>query len=184
VSALLNQIADGKIRDPHGSRGSDWQRLVLAAVPRGGNGCRLSTRSDEFRSPIVRTKKTKQWKPKDRERVLADDEIRALWLACGDLGPYGAAVKSALLTAQRFLKVGEMRRADLKERVRLQGRQENGEWIPDSEIGHVWDASRDDDPKNKRVSMVPLSRLAREVIDAVRIIDADKGKDFVFTVNG
>ena len=35
-----------------------------------------------------------------------------------------------------------MRRADLKERIRIQGRQENGEWIPESEIGHVWDATR------------------------------------------
>ena len=140
--------------------------------------------SDEFRSPIVKTKKTQQWKPNDRERVLADDEIRALWTACGDMGAYGAAVKSALLTAQRFRKVGQMRRADLKERVRLQGRQENGEWMPDSEIGHVWDATRDDDPKNKRVSVVPLSRLAREVIAAVPMIDADKPKDFVFTING
>ena len=32
--------------------------------------------------------------------------------------------------------------------------------------------------------MVPLSRLAREVIDGVPRIDADKGKDFVFTING
>ena len=140
--------------------------------------------SDEFRSPIVKTKKTTQWKPKDRERVLADDEIRALWTACGEMGAYGAAVKSALLTAQRFRKVGQMRRADLKERVRLQGRQENGHWVPESEIGNVWDATRDDDPKNKRVSVVPLSRLAREVIAAVPMVDADKPKDFVFTITG
>jgi hypothetical protein len=56
--------------------------------------------------------------------------------------------------------------------------------VPESEIGDVWDATRDTDPKNKRVSVVPLSRLAREVIDAVPMVDADKPKDYVFTVNG
>jgi hypothetical protein len=187
VSALLNRIADGKVRAPNNGK-----KLGTPAVAQGVraqltmlfNWYVDTYGSDEFRSPIVRTKKTRQWKPDARERVLADDELRALWLACSDMGAYGAAVKSALLTAQRFLKVGQMRRADLKERVRLQGRQENGHWVPDSEIGHVWDATRDDDPKNKRVSVVPLSRLARKVIAAVPIIDADKPKDFVFTTNG
>jgi integrase len=37
-----------------------------------------------------------------RERTLSDDEIRALWLACDDIGgPAGACVKLLLLTAQR-----------------------------------------------------------------------------------
>ena len=65
-----------------------------------------------------------------------------------------------------------------------QGRQENGTWVPESEIGQVLDATRDNDPKNKRVSVVPLSRLAREVIGMVPIIDAHRGKDFVFTTTG
>jgi integrase len=187
VSALLNRIADGKIRAPNNGK-----KLGTPAVARAVRAQLVTLfnwyvddyGSDEFRSPIVKTKKTKQWKPDDRERVLADDEIRALWTACGDMGAYGAAVKSALLTAQRFRKVGQMRRADLKERIRIQGRQENGHWVPESEIGHVWDATRDDDPKNKRVSVVPLSRLAREIIAAVPMVDADKGKDFLFTTTG
>jgi integrase len=185
VSALLNVIADGKIKANDKRLGTPAvARAVRAQLTSLFNWYVDNYGSDEFRSPIVRTKKTIQWKPKDRERVLADEELRALWAACGDMGVYGAAVKSALLTAQRFLKVGQMRRADLKERVRLQGRQENGEWVPDSEIGNVWDATRDNDPKNKRVSVVPLSNLARKVITAVPIIDADKPKDFVFTING
>ena len=187
VSVLLQQIADGKIRAPNNGKKLGTPAVAWAVR------ARLTTLfgwyvdlygSDDFRSPIVKTKRTQQWKSNDRERVLADDEIRALWMACGDMGAYGAAVKSALLTAQRFRKVGQMRRVDLKERIRLQGRQENGHWVPESEIGNVWDAARDSDPKNKKVSVVPLSRLARKVIAAVPIIDADKPKDYVFTING
>jgi hypothetical protein len=187
VSALLNKIADGKIRVPNNGKKVGTPTVARAAraqLVTLFNWYVDQYGSDEFRTPVVKSGRTKQWKPADRERVLADDEVRALWIAAGDMGAYGAAVKSALLTAQRFHKVGQMRRADLKERIRIQGRQENGTWVADSEIGQVWDATRDDDPKNKRVSVVPLSRLARDVLAAVPIIDAHKGKDFVFTTSG
>jgi integrase len=134
--------------------------------------------------PSSRARKTKQWKPADRERVLTDEEIRAMWIACADMGAYGAEVRSGLLLAQRFRKVANMVRGDLKDRVRIQGRQDNGNWVPETDIGHVWDAARDSDPKNKRVSAVPLSRLAREVIAAVPVIDSAKATGFVFTVSG
>jgi hypothetical protein len=41
-----------------------------------------------------------------------------------------------------------------------------------------------DDPKNKRVSVVPLAALARDILSEVPIIDARGGKDFVFTTTG
>jgi Phage integrase family len=187
VSALLNKIADGKIRMPNNGKKIGTPvvaRAVRTQLVTLFNWYVDQYGSDEFRTPVVKSGRTKQWKPADRERVLADDEIRALWAASADMGAYGAVLKSALLTAQRFLKVAQMRRADLKDRIRIQGRQENGHWVAESEIGHVWDATRDTDPKNKRVSVVPLSRLAREVIGMVPIIDAHKGKDFVFTTTG
>jgi len=102
----------------------------------------------------------------------------------GDMGAYGAAVRSALLTAQRFRKVGQMHRDDIKDRIRIQGHMEDGEWIEDYDIGHVWDATRPDDPKNKRVSVVPLAPLARTILSEVPIIDVRNGKDFVFTTTG
>ena len=100
--------------------------------------------------------------------------------------PYGAAVRTALLTAQRFRKVGQMRRADLKDRIRIQGHMEDGRWVEDQDIGHVWDPTRPDDPKNKRVSVVPLPPLARDIIAKVPIIDVARGKakDYVFTTTG
>jgi integrase len=69
------------------------------------------SRNQKFRSPIVKSKNWKQ--PQGRERVLEDDEIRALWRAAADQGVYGAVVRTALLTMQRFHKVSTMLRDDL-----------------------------------------------------------------------
>jgi hypothetical protein len=41
-------------------------------------------------------------------------------------------------------------------------------------IDNVWDGRGQVDPKNKGTSPVPLSGLARQIIDAVPIIDADQ----------
>jgi hypothetical protein len=54
-------------------------------------------------------------------------------------------------------------------------------------IDHVWDGGGGEfDPKNKGTSPVPLSRLARKIIAAVPIVDADQRRaaDYVFSVNG
>jgi integrase len=187
VSELLSRIVNRKIKvngkklgTPAVARSTRSQLMTLFNWYVDKHG------SNEFRSPIVISRKNKEWRPDDRTRVLDDDEIRALWMACGEgeMGTYGAAVKTALLTAQRFYKVGEMRRGDLKDRIRIQGHMEDGGWVNDQDIGNCWDATREDDPKNKRVSVVPLPPLAREVIASVSIIDGDKSKDFVFSLNG
>jgi integrase len=129
----------------------------------------------DYRNPIPKLLKSDPLKTAlVRERHLDDDEIKALWLACGDMGAYGAAVQSALLTGQRWNKVLRMRRADLKDQLRVNGES----------VANVWDPTRTDDPKNKGVGIVPLSAMAREVIAAVPIIDADGDADFVFSVNG
>src|SRR5262249_1063537 len=75
----------------------------------------------------------------------------------------GAAVKCMILTAQRAQKIAQMRRSEIRD--------------------GVWDAGHDDDPKNKQVSAVPLPPLVRAIIDGVPIIDAERGQDYVFTVN-
>jgi hypothetical protein len=138
ISELLASIAQGR------SKGSDGKLLGTPAIA-GATRAQLVTLfnwyvehygSDIFRSPIVKSKNTAQWKPAARERVLEDHEIRALWKASDGLGAYGAAVKCALLTAQRFHKVGVMRRADLKASMRIQGRMaDDGQWVPDQDIG-------------------------------------------------
>jgi hypothetical protein len=170
VSDLLSRIARGKIEHkgrklgtPSVARGTRAQLITLF------NWWDANYGGDAFRSPmrkVMKSDRTLQ-KPAPRERHLEDDEIRALWTTTADMGAYGGAVRTALLTAQRFRKVGAMRRADLK---------------PDQ----VWDPTRTDDPNNKRVSVVPLSRLAQDTLAAVPRINADRraSKDFVFTTTG
>ncbi len=46
-----------------------------------------------------------------------DDEIRAVWKACGEMGTFGALLKVALLTAQRRDKVMSMRWDDVCDGV-------------------------------------------------------------------
>jgi integrase len=57
--------------------------------------------SEEFRSPIIRGMFRYRPHQHRRSRVLADDEIRALWAAAGDLGIYGSLLKFLLATGCR-----------------------------------------------------------------------------------
>ena len=105
-------------------------------------------------------------RPEPREHALEEDEIRVLWKATEGRGAYGAAVRMALLTAQRFIKVAHMRRGDIHD--------------------NVWDASRPDDPKNKKVFPVWLSRFAQQIIAAVPEVDPGyvHHTDYIFSNDG
>lgn len=51
---------------------------------------------------------------KVRERSLSDNEIRALWIASGELGyPFGSAVRLLLLTGQRRSDWGDAHRSEI-----------------------------------------------------------------------
>jgi integrase len=82
-----------------------------------------------------------------RDRVLRDDEIRAIWTACGELGPFGAAFRLMLLLGQRRTEVGSMTwpEIDFKE--------------------EVWRLARER-TKADRPHEVPLSRLAVSIIES------------------
>jgi integrase len=59
-----------------------------------------ATRSDSFRSPIVRGMKRAGGQA--RSRILTDDELRAVWAACADYRhPFGPMLRFILLTATR-----------------------------------------------------------------------------------
>src|SRR4029077_9807861 len=67
-----------------------------------------AARDDDFRSPIVRG--MNRHKANRRERVLNDDEIRAVWRAADSTqGPFGHYVKFLLLTACRRNEGAHMR---------------------------------------------------------------------------
>lgn len=174
VSDLLSKIARGKIEHKGTTCGTpSVARAVRAQLVALFNWWDAKHGSKTFRSPVPRIMKSDKVlsTPDARERALDEFEIRALWHACAEMGAYGAAVRCALLTAQRFVKVVSMRRTDLKQHLRVQGQ----------DAGNLWDPTRPDDPKNKRVSVVPLARLTREGLAGMPQID---GGDFVFTFNG
>ena len=98
-----------------------------------------------------------------RDRVLTDDEIRALWDGTERLGrPFGLVLRLMLLTAQREGEVAGMCWSELD----LEGRT----WtIPGARA------------KNGKPHIVHLSGLAIEVLDQVyRIVD----QDLLFSGNG
>jgi integrase len=114
-----------------------------------------ATRSDTFRSPIVRG--MKQADEQARARVLSDDELRAIWKAAGEYQhPFGPLLRFILLTATRRYEAGRMRRGEVSR----------AEWtIP---------AVRN---KNKLDHVIPLSRAALAIIP-------QGNSEFVFTENG
>jgi integrase len=82
-----------------------------------------------------------------RERVLEDDEIVALWRATEGPGPFNAIVRVLLLTGQRLSEVAEMPWAELSP--------DRSTWTLPGERA-----------KNHRANIIPLSRQAREIIEA------------------
>ena len=61
-----------------------------------------ASRSDEFRSPIVRGMARTSGKDRARARILSDEELRAIWPAAeATPGPFGAFVQFLLLTGAR-----------------------------------------------------------------------------------
>jgi Arm DNA-binding domain len=94
IVKLLDQI-----QDECGDRRAD---LALAYLRRAFNwhACRV----DDFSSPIVRGMGRYNAKQRERSRVLADDELRKIWLATEPdeaAHPYHALVRFLLLTGCR-----------------------------------------------------------------------------------
>jgi integrase len=120
-----------------------------------------ASRSDDFRSPITRGMAKTKPKERARERVLSDDEVRAVWRAATTFpGPYGHLVKFILLTATRRREAANMRRQEVT----------GSRWlIP---------AARH---KSKSEFLLPLSKDAQAVLAEIPVI-AHRG--WVFTTDG
>jgi integrase len=187
VADLLSKIAERKIKGPSGEIIGTFSvaRATCVQLSSFFNWYIEDHASRRFRSPIVKSKSERWAQPQGRERVLDDDEIRALWRATGKMAVYGAVVRSALLTAQRFHKVSTMLKADLTDQVKVPRRRVDGHWIKEFEVADVfWDPTRNDDPLNKGVSLVPLSPLAREVIDSASDVNGENSQGLVFSLKG
>jgi integrase len=99
IVRLLDQIEDNS--------GPVMADRILAAVRKIMNW--HASRSDDFRSPIVRGMARSKPKERARERTLSDDELRAVWKAAeAPTGPFGALVRFILLTGARRAEGAEM----------------------------------------------------------------------------
>ena len=103
-----------------------------------------ASRSDDFRSPITRGMAKTKPKERARERVLSDDELRAVWRAAESFpGPYGHLLPFILLTATRLREAAQMHRHEVY----------GSEWlIP---------AGRH---KSKSEFLLPLSKAAQQAL--------------------
>ena len=101
VASLLDHI-----EDEHGARQADY---ALAVVRQVFNW--QAKRDENYNTPLVAGMRRTNPKETERNRILSDDEIRAVWDAA--TGPYGRLIRFLLLTAQRRDKVASMQWDDL-----------------------------------------------------------------------
>jgi integrase len=96
-----------------------------------------------------------------RSRVLSDDELRAIWLAAEkDKGPFGGFLRFVLCTATRRSEAAALRHGELLD--------DGTTWIiPGTRY------------KNKRDTLIPLSKMARDIIAAQPVLG-----DYVFSADG
>ena len=104
VAALLDRVED--------NAGPVAADKVLAHVSALCNW--YAARHDDYASPVVKGMRRSKPKERARERILSDDEIRAVWQQAEANGTFGAFIRLALLTAQRREKVAAMRWQDLE----------------------------------------------------------------------
>jgi integrase len=149
VVALLD-----KIEDERGPRMAD---VALAYLGRLMNW--HASRSDEFRSPLVRGMGRVKPGDRSRDRILTDHELRALWRAAEVYpGPFGRFLQIILLTGTRRNEAAKMSRAEL----------DGGVWtIPAERM------------KGKIEHVVPLSAKAIAIVDGIPVTGP-----FVFSTHG
>jgi integrase len=159
ISRMLDEIADD-----HGPRMAD---LVLAYVRKAFNWYEVNGHDDDFTSPVVRGMARLKPSDRERERVLADDEIRDVWAALDTITEpacFPAYVKTLLLTATRRSAGADMSTTELE--------------------GEIWTipAAR---YKTKLDHVIPLSARSGELIAGAAPDKPAKNAHFVFsTTNG
>jgi integrase len=103
IARLLDSVEDA-----HGAWVADSVLAVLRSV-----AAWYATRHDDYTPPFVKNMRRVAAHARKRNRILADDELRAVWLAAETNGVFGAFVRVLLLTAQRREKAATLKWSDL-----------------------------------------------------------------------
>jgi integrase len=152
VARLLDEIEDG-----HGARQADYCLMIIRAVM---NWC--ATRRDDYSPPIIKGMRRQSPNAQQRSRVLDDDEIRRIWVACETMGNYGALIRMLLLTTQRLDKVLTMVWADIDA---------DGVW-------RIPNVSKREKPHGGKLR---LPQLAHDLLAAQAVLE---GNPYVFAGRG
>jgi integrase len=148
IVRLLDQIEDN-----NGPRAADLALGYLRRILHWHE-----SRTDDFRSPIIRGMARYDTRANARSRVLNDDELRTLWKVAEANGYFGALVKFLLLTGARRGEAAGLRWDEI----------DGNEWLPP--------ASRN---KTQVELLRPLSKAALAVVEAQPYTS-----DFVFSAKG
>jgi integrase len=104
INALLDDIED--------LRGAAMADQVLATLRRIANWHAI--RDDQFRTPFVRGMARRKPEERERDRILNDDELRAVWRTAEVFpSPWGQFIRFLLLTACRRTEASAMTWSEL-----------------------------------------------------------------------
>jgi integrase len=151
VAKLLDSIEDNK-----GSVAADKALAVI-----GGISSWYSARHEDYVNPIVRGMRRSNPKDRARDRILTDDELRAVWKRAEANGTFGALVRVLLLTGQRREKVATMRWQDIS-------------------LDGAWSIPAEDREKGNAGELI-LPEIALEII---RVQPRFQSNPYVFTGRG
>jgi integrase len=116
VNTLLDKVVDADSQRksrPRKNQGRSQADAVLAVIRAIMTW--HQSRDENYTSPIV--KGMRRHKSNPRDRILSDDEIRALWTALEDFRVFGPIAKLCMLTGQRSRKIADMKWADYENGV-------------------------------------------------------------------
>jgi integrase len=121
-----------------------------------------ASRSDDFRSPIVRGMARTKPKELARERTLTDDELRLVWKAA-ERERFGCFLQFVLLTATRRSEAAQARRSEIVA----------ADWvIPGSRY------------KTGKDHLIPLSAMALRILPTQRTRPNQAPSEWIFSTNG
>ncbi len=147
IAELMDRIADD-----HGKPMAD---AVLSCVRMIAGW--VQTRDERYGLPFVKGMRRVQPEDRKRQRMLNDDELRAVWGAAAQAGAFGAIIRLLLLTAQRREKILTLKWSDIS---------------PDG----VWTVRT----AKKEKGNIGLVQLPAEALRIIRAQPRFAGNEFVF----
>jgi integrase len=165
ILAMINDLADTRVNKWRGEDKSPALSEASGVLRHLRTAFRWAVDHDLIERDPTQGVRDPMGGKRERERVLSESEIIALWRVCDEIGyPYGPIVQLLILTGQREREIGDMswhELGDLEKRILS---------LPSTRT------------KNHRAHDVHLFDLALEIIG--RVPKFTDGAGFLFSVDG